>query len=175
MLPQHLVYKNELNREYVITLARNDETPWWWSGNIETRRSGLSFLKCLKWKLNRCICWLIFEVILRNARCKVWDSKCSRIFLFFLKMNWKEFVLKPYGVYQRIYGLDNLCYILMGAEIFMVSNGVKQPLTKWTIKWGGGKLPPLEAAGQRSLSFASMCFQGEDPSPLNHTNSRFDA
>ena len=30
MLPQHLVYKNELNREYVITLARNDETPWWW-------------------------------------------------------------------------------------------------------------------------------------------------
>ena len=27
ILPQHLVYKNELNREYVITLARNDETP----------------------------------------------------------------------------------------------------------------------------------------------------
>jgi len=27
MLPQHLVYKNELNREYVITLARNDENP----------------------------------------------------------------------------------------------------------------------------------------------------
>ena len=27
MLPQQLVYKNELNREYVITLARNDETP----------------------------------------------------------------------------------------------------------------------------------------------------
>jgi len=27
MLPQHLVYKNEINREYVITLARNDETP----------------------------------------------------------------------------------------------------------------------------------------------------
>ena len=26
MLPQHLVYRNELNREYVITLARNDET-----------------------------------------------------------------------------------------------------------------------------------------------------
>jgi len=26
MLPQHLVYKNELNREYVITLARKDET-----------------------------------------------------------------------------------------------------------------------------------------------------
>ena len=26
MLPQHLVYKNEPNREYVITLARNDET-----------------------------------------------------------------------------------------------------------------------------------------------------
>ena len=28
MLPQHLIYKNELNREYVITLARKDETPW---------------------------------------------------------------------------------------------------------------------------------------------------
>ena len=27
MLPQHLVYKNELNSEYVITLARKDETP----------------------------------------------------------------------------------------------------------------------------------------------------
>ena len=27
MLPQHFVYKNELNREYVITLATNDETP----------------------------------------------------------------------------------------------------------------------------------------------------
>jgi len=27
MLPQHLVYKSELNREYVITLARKDETP----------------------------------------------------------------------------------------------------------------------------------------------------
>jgi len=27
MLPQHLVYKNEPNREYVISLARNDETP----------------------------------------------------------------------------------------------------------------------------------------------------
>jgi len=40
MLPQNLVYKNELNREYVIT-----------------------FLNVL-----RCICWLIVEVILRNAR-----------------------------------------------------------------------------------------------------------
>jgi len=27
MLPQHFVYKNEPNREYVITLARNNETP----------------------------------------------------------------------------------------------------------------------------------------------------
>ena len=27
MLPQHLVYKNELNREYVITLAKNNEAP----------------------------------------------------------------------------------------------------------------------------------------------------
>ena len=26
MLPQHLVYKNEINRKYVISLARNDET-----------------------------------------------------------------------------------------------------------------------------------------------------
>ena len=59
MLPQHLVYKNELNREYVITLARNGETPWWWSEKIETCRRGF---KCFKWKLYRCICWLIFEV-----------------------------------------------------------------------------------------------------------------
>jgi len=62
-LPQHLVYKNELNGEYVITLARNDETPWWWSEKIETCRSGF------KWKLYRCICWLIVEVILQNAQC----------------------------------------------------------------------------------------------------------
>jgi len=27
MLPQHLAHKNELDHEYVITLARNDETP----------------------------------------------------------------------------------------------------------------------------------------------------
>ena len=27
MLPQHFVYKNELNCEYIITLASNDETP----------------------------------------------------------------------------------------------------------------------------------------------------
>ena len=60
MLPQHLVYKNELNSECVITLARNDETPWWWSEKIETCRSGF---KCFKWKLYRCICWLIVEVL----------------------------------------------------------------------------------------------------------------
>jgi len=65
MLPQHLVYKNELNCEYVIPLARNDETPWWWSEKIETCRSGL---KCFKWKLYRCISWLIVEVILWNAQ-----------------------------------------------------------------------------------------------------------
>ena len=68
MLPQHLVYKNELNREYVITLARNDETPWWWSEKIETCRSSFMCLMCFKWKLYKCICWLIFEVILRKAR-----------------------------------------------------------------------------------------------------------
>jgi len=27
MLPQHMVYKNELSREYVITLTMNDEIP----------------------------------------------------------------------------------------------------------------------------------------------------
>ena len=27
MLPQHLVYKNEPNCEYVINLVRSDETP----------------------------------------------------------------------------------------------------------------------------------------------------
>ena len=46
------------NREYVITLARNDETPWWWSEKIETCLSGF---KCFKWKLYRWICWLTVE------------------------------------------------------------------------------------------------------------------
>jgi len=64
MLPQHLVYKTELNREYVITLARNDETPWWWTEKIEICRSGF---KCFKWKLYRCNCWLIVEVILLSC------------------------------------------------------------------------------------------------------------
>jgi len=62
MLPQHLVYKNELNRECVVTLASNDETPWWWSEKIETCRSGFKCFKVYKWKLYRCICWLIVEV-----------------------------------------------------------------------------------------------------------------
>ena len=43
----------------LITLASNDETPWWWSEKIETCRSDF---KCFKWKLYRCICWLIVEV-----------------------------------------------------------------------------------------------------------------
>jgi len=52
------VYKNQPNREYVITLARNDETPWYmkYVGVV------LYVLKSFKWKLYRCICWLIFEV-----------------------------------------------------------------------------------------------------------------
>jgi len=45
MLPQHIVYKNELNREYVKNLGKNDETPWWWSEKIETCRTGF---KCFK-------------------------------------------------------------------------------------------------------------------------------
>jgi len=69
MLPQHLIYKNEPNREYVITLARNDETHWWWSEKIETCRSGFV---CFKWKLYRCICWLIVEAM--------WE-KSSTLFL----------------------------------------------------------------------------------------------
>jgi len=70
MLPQQLVYKNEPNREHVITLARNDETPWWWSEK-RSKHVGvvLSVLKCFKWKLCRCICWLIVEGFLRNGRC----------------------------------------------------------------------------------------------------------
>jgi len=44
MLPQHLVYKNELNWEYVITLARNDDDLKR-SEKIEISRSGF---KCFK-------------------------------------------------------------------------------------------------------------------------------
>ena len=39
--------KNELNHEYVITLARNDETPWWLSEKFETCRSGFKCFKVL--------------------------------------------------------------------------------------------------------------------------------
>ena len=45
MLPQHLVCKYELNREYCnITLARN-KAPWWWSDKVETCQS---VLRCFK-------------------------------------------------------------------------------------------------------------------------------
>jgi len=69
MLPQHIVYKNELNCEYVITLARTTKLP-----DDDLKRSKhvgvvFSVLKFFKCKLYRCICWLIVEVILRNARC----------------------------------------------------------------------------------------------------------
>ena len=68
-LPQHLVYKNKLNHEYVITLARNNETSWWWSEKIETGQSGF---KCFKWKLYRCICWLIVEVMSIYLTCTLY-------------------------------------------------------------------------------------------------------
>ena len=58
MLPQHLVRKIELNREYRnITLARNNKAPWWWSDKIETCRSDFKcffivfFVKVMKVKL----------------------------------------------------------------------------------------------------------------------------
>jgi len=52
MLPQQLVYKNELNREYVITLARNDENLWWWPEKIETYRRGFKCFNPLNAELN---------------------------------------------------------------------------------------------------------------------------
>ena len=42
----------------------------------------LSVLKCFKWKLYRCICWLIVEVILRNARCNDEIQRCNYFDLF---------------------------------------------------------------------------------------------
>jgi len=74
MLPQHLVYKNELNREYIVTLARNDETPWWWSEKIETCQSGFKCCKVFKWKLYRCICWLIFKLIFPKCTVQRWET-----------------------------------------------------------------------------------------------------
>jgi len=55
MLPQHLVWKYELNCKYCnINLARN-KAPWWWSDKIETCRN---VLKCFVWNY-LCIRWLI--------------------------------------------------------------------------------------------------------------------
>jgi len=89
MLPQHLFYKNGLNCEYVITLARNDEIPWWRSEKIETCRSGF---KCFKWKLYRCIWWLIFEVILRNAPC---NDEIHSTFVFSVDTSCSKAGVKP--------------------------------------------------------------------------------
>ena len=56
ILPQHLVYKYELNCEYCnITLARN-KAPWWWPDKIEICR-GVS--KCFMWNF-MCIRWLLY-------------------------------------------------------------------------------------------------------------------
>ena len=71
-----LLHYYELNRENVISLARNDETPWWWSEKIETCRSGF---KCFKRKLYRCICWLIVEVMFCLVFTRVLHWILSRI------------------------------------------------------------------------------------------------
>ena len=67
MLPQHPVYKNELDSEcYNITLSRKNIASWWWSEKIETCRS---VFNCFMWNLYKCKCWLRIEAILQNARC----------------------------------------------------------------------------------------------------------
>ena len=76
MLPQHLVFKYELNCEYRnITLKRN-KAPWWWSDKIETCRS---VLKCfmwnymsIRWLINWC--WyknLLWGKVLSSTHCRV--------------------------------------------------------------------------------------------------------
>jgi len=70
-MPQHHVYKNELNCEcYNVTLARRNIAPWWWSKKVRNM-SGviLIVLSVFMWNLCKCNCWLIIEVILGNARC----------------------------------------------------------------------------------------------------------
>jgi len=66
MLPQHLVWKYQLNCEYCnITLARN-KAPWWWSDKIETC---WSVLKCFKSVLCEIVCafvgWYIEVILLK--------------------------------------------------------------------------------------------------------------
>jgi len=80
MLPQHHLYRNELNCEcYNITSARRNIAPWWWSKKI-SKHVGvilIVFLSVFMWNLCKCNCWLIIEVILRNARCnnKVYSTR----------------------------------------------------------------------------------------------------
>jgi len=69
------------------------ETPWWWSEKIETCRSGF---KCFKWKLYRCIFWLIVEVILQNA----WSS--DEILCF-------QFYHNTANLWGQIHKLENYC------------------------------------------------------------------
>ena len=71
VLPQHPVYKNELNCGcYNIILARKNIAPWWLSKKDRNMLEWFEvFLIVFMWNLCKCNCWLIIEVILRNARC----------------------------------------------------------------------------------------------------------
>jgi len=65
MLPQHHVYRNELNCEsYNTTLARRNVAPWWWSKKKRSKHVGVILIvfKCFMWNLCKCNCWLIIEV-----------------------------------------------------------------------------------------------------------------
>jgi len=67
MLPQHTVYRNELNCAcFNITLARKKTQLPEDDLRIETCRGNF---KCLYVRLYKCICWLIIKAILRNPRC----------------------------------------------------------------------------------------------------------
>ena len=163
MLPQHLICKNEPNREYVITLARNDKTPWWWSEKIETCRGGF---KCFKLKLYRCICWLIVEVILRSARCndEIYECRCLN--------NWcsvhKVFMCRAInsashavGEFKVIGSVILKKQILIHSLVFSLEgragrnqSPVMWPVWLWyTASWArslGGSLPLLSPAFRRS-------------------------
>jgi len=94
MLPQHHVYRNELNCEcYNITLARRSIAPWWWSKKIEICWSDF---KCFYVEfIYKCNCWLITEVKLIN-----------KIIIFILKI-YK--IKKNFSHFYRIYTWRRVC------------------------------------------------------------------
>jgi len=84
MLPQHHVYRNELNCEcYNITSKLKHSSLMMIYKRLKHVGVILIVLSVFMWNLSKCNCWLIIEVILQNKQCnnKVYCQSSVHLFL----------------------------------------------------------------------------------------------